>query len=400
MADRQREGSGGLSRIAKVSRSRTSRWAATAGRVGLVAFLALAAAVNGASVSSRQYLAPVIASAVVCAVALLVPRLRWPLAPFLVTAVTAWWGWLTVPLLCVVMFDLAAARRLRVAAGCAAVALGVNLLGYPTTRVWADQRYVSALFVLLLAVVLGLWLGSRRRLLLALAADVEHLSVEAQLREDAARSAERSRIAAEMHDVLAHRLSLIALHTGVLATKTGTLPAPVAERLSLLRTTSVEALTDLRDVLGVLHDSDAAQTSAALTPVMRDVRELADEARAAGQHIALITEGCPEDAPTTHRLAVYRIVQEALTNARKHADGAPVTIRIDYRPPATLVEVTNPPGTPGTDTVGSGYGLVGLRERVTALGGHLNSGPAGAGAWRLAARIAHPADIEQNGTRT
>jgi signal transduction histidine kinase len=203
-----------------------------------------------------------------------------------------------------------------------------------------------------------------------------------------------------MHDVLAHRLSLIALHTGVLATKSDTLPAPVAERLRLLRTTSVEALTDLRDVLGVLRDPDAMPTSVALTPMMREVGELADEARAAGQHIELTTHGLPEQAPTTHRLAVYRIVQEALTNARKHADGAPVTVRIDYGPPATLVEVTNPPGTPRTDTVGSGYGLVGLRERVTALGGHLNSGPAGAGAWRLAARIPHPAGIEQNGTRT
>ncbi|GGL01475.1 hypothetical protein GCM10010094_72880 [Streptomyces flaveus] len=369
-----------------------------------MAFLALAAAVNGASIGSGQYVAPVIASAVVCAVALLVPRLRWPLAPFLVTAVTAWWGWLTVPLLGIVMFDLAVARRMRVAAGCAAVALGVNLLGYPATRVWVDQRYVSALFVLLVAAVVGLWLGNRRGLIQALAADMEHLRVESQLREEAARIAERSRIAAEMHDVLAHRLSLIALHTGVLATKNDMLPAPVAERLGLLRTASVEALTDLRDVLGVLRDSDpgpdATPTSAALTPVMREVGELADEARAAGQHIELTTDGLPERAPTTHRLAVYRIVQEALTNARKHADGAPVTVRIDYGPPATLVEVTNPPGTPRTDTVGSGYGLVGLRERVTALGGHLDSGPAGAGAWRLAARIPHPAGIEQNGTRT
>ncbi|TRO56541.1 sensor histidine kinase [Streptomyces sp. IB201691-2A2] len=383
-----------------MSRNKASRWAAAAGRAGLVAFLALAAAVNGASISGGQYLAPVIASAVVCAVAVLVPRLRWPLAPFLVTAVTAWWGWLTVPLLGIVMFDLAVARRMRVALGCAAVALGANLFGYPATRVWADQRYVSALFVLLLGVVVGLWLGNRRRLLQALAADVEHLRIEAQLREEAARIAERSRIAAEMHDVLAHRLSLIALHTGVLSTRSDMLPAPVAERLGLLRTTSVEALTDLRDVLGVLRGPDATPTSTALTPVMRAVGELADEARAAGQHIELTTDGLPERAPTTHRLAVYRIVQEALTNSRKHADGAPVTVRIDYGPSATLVEVTNPPGTPRTDTVGSGYGLVGLRERVTALGGHLDSGPVGAGAWRLAARIPQPVGIEQNGTPT
>ncbi|MET7780317.1 MULTISPECIES: sensor histidine kinase [Streptomyces] len=349
--------------------------------------------------SGFPYLIPVVVSAVVCAVALLVPRLRWPLAPFVVTAVTAWWGWLTVPLLGIVMFDLAAARRVRLAMGCAVVALGANLLGYPATRVWVDQRYVSALFLLLFAVFVGLWIGSRRRLLQALTADMEHLRVEAQLREEAARLGERSRIAAEMHDVLAHRLSLIALHTGVLATKNDMLPAPVAERLGLLRTTSVEALTDLRDVLGVLRDPDATPPGAALTPVIGEVGQLAAEARAAGQHIDLTTDGFPEQAPTTHRLAVYRIVQEALTNARKHADGAEVTVRIDYRPPATLVEVTNTPGTPRTDTVGSGYGLVGLRERVTTLGGHLNAGPAGAGAWRLAARIPHPAAIEQNGTR-
>ncbi len=378
-------------------KSGAPRWAAASGRAGLVVFFALVAVMNGASISGFPYLAPVVLSAGLCAAVLLVPRLRWPLAPFVVTAVTAWWGWLTVPLLGIVMFDLAVARRMRLAVGCAAFALGANLLGYPETRVWEEQRYVSALFFLLFAVVVGLWLGNRRRLLQTLTADVEHLRIEAQLREEAARLAERSRIAAEMHDVLAHRLSLIALHTGVLATRSETLPAPVAERLGLLRTTSVEALTDLRDVLGVLREPDPTPPGAALTPVIREVGELADEARAAGQRIELTTAGLPERAPTTHRLAVYRIVQEALTNARKHADGAPVTVHIDYGPPATLVEITNPPGTSRTDTVGSGYGLVGLRERVTALGGHLDSGPAGAGSWRLAARIPHPAGVEQNG---
>ncbi|MGW1671281.1 sensor histidine kinase [Streptomyces sp. NPDC002324] len=381
-----------------MSRSEAVRWAATVGRVGLVAFLALAAAANGAWVTDGPYVVPVIASAVACAAALLVPRLRRSVAPVLITVVTAWWGWLTVPLLGIVVFDLVVARRTRWAVGCAAVALGANVFGYPATTVWAEQRYASVAFVLLLGLVLGLWLGNRRRLLRALASDVEHLRVEARLREEAARIGERSRIAAEMHDVLAHRLSLIALHTGVLTTKGDTVPPPVAERLGLLRKTSVEALADLRDVLGVLRDFDAAPTDAALTPVMRDVGELADEARAAGQRIELTTDGRPEQAPTTHRLAVYRIVREALTNARKHAHGAEVTVRVDYRPPATRVEVTNPAGTSRTDTVGSGYGLVGLRERVTALGGQLTAGPAGAGAWRVAARIPHPTGIEQDGT--
>lgn len=384
--------------MGQVSSRESRRWAAY-GRGALVALCALAAVLNDVATQGR-YLAPVVVTVLVCAAALLVPRLRWPAAPLLVTAATAWWGTLLLPMLAVVLYDLAVDRRARIAVGCGVAALGANLLGYRPTSLWTGQSYASTLLLPVLAVLVGLWLGSRRRLVQALAADVEHLRIEAQLREDAARTAERSRIAAEMHDVLAHRLSLIALHTGVLATKNDTLPAPIAERLGLLRTTSVEALTDLRDVLGVLRDSDAAQTSPALTPVMRDIRELADEARAAGQHIGLITEGRPEDAPTTHRLAVYRIVQEALTNARKHADGAVVTVRIDYRPPATLVEVTNPPGTPRTDAVGSGYGLVGLRERVTTLGGQLTAGPAGAGSWRLAARIPHPAALEQNGTRT
>ncbi|MFI6702874.1 sensor histidine kinase [Streptomyces sp. NPDC050509] len=381
-----------------MSSRESRRWAAY-GRGALVALCVLAAALNDVSVVGR-YLAPVLTAALVCGAALLVPRLRWPVSPLLVTVATAWWGWPLLPLLAVALFDLAVDRRARVAVGCAVAALSANLLSYQATSLWTGQSYASTLLLPVLAVLVGLWLGSRRRLIQALAADVEHLRIESQLREEAARITERSRIAAEMHDVLAHRLSLIALHTGVLATKSDTLPALVAERLGLLRTTSVEALTDLRDVLGVLRDPDAAPAGAALTPMMREAGELADEARAAGQHVELTTDGLPDQAPTTHRLAVYRIVQEALTNARKHADGAPVTVRIDYGPPATLVEITNPPGTPRTDTVGSGYGLVGLRERVTALGGHLNSGPAGAGAWRLAARIPHPAGIEQNGPRT
>ncbi|MGW4378955.1 sensor histidine kinase [Kitasatospora sp. NPDC004531] len=361
---------------------------ADVGRALVLAFLVVTVSANSAQLDGgRQRLAVTVAAGC-CALLLTVRQLRLFVAPLAVVVVTAWWGWLTDLLLAVVLFDLAVARRTRTALLCAALALTGNLAGVRAASVWVGQRWLSTVTVLLFGLVLGLWQGNRRRLVQTLAGQVEQLRVETRLREDAARAAERSRIAAEMHDVLAHRLSLIALHTGVLATRRDTLPAPVADRLTVLRATSVEALTDLREVLGALHDPHAVPAAA---PAVREVAALVEDARAAGQQVALTVTGRAPDAPTTHRLAAYRIVQEALTNARKHATGAPVEVRIDYRPPATRVEVTNAPGTPGTATVDSGYGLIGLRERVTALGGHLDAGPAGTGSWRLSAMLPHPA---------
>ncbi|MFD7639178.1 sensor histidine kinase [Kitasatospora sp. NPDC059795] len=366
---------------------RSPVWA-TLGRALVLAFLVSAIHRNSGQLwDGREQLAVTVA-AVLCAMSLTVPQLRLSVAPLLAVGVTACWGWLVDLLLGVVMFDLAVARRTRFALLCAGLALVGNLAGVRAASVWVGQRWLSTLTVLLFGLVLGLWQGNRRRLVQTLAGQVEQLRVETRLREDAARAAERSRIAAEMHDVLAHRLSLIALHTGVLATRGATLPGPVADRLAILRATSVEALTDLREVLGALHDPQAAPADA---PAVREVAALVADARDAGQQVALTVTGRAADAPTTHRLAAYRIVQEALTNARKHADGSPVDVRVDYRPPATLVEVTNGAGTAATVAVDSGYGLVGLRERVTALGGHLDAGPAGTGSWRLAARLPHPA---------
>ncbi|AEW92791.1 MULTISPECIES: sensor histidine kinase [Streptomycetaceae] len=373
-----------------------TRWAAV-GRCCLVALLTANSVQNGASVSGGHYLTAGSAVTVLCGAALLTRRLPWAVAPAMTTATVGVWGWPPLPLLLVALFDLAANRRARVALGCAAVALGANLVSRPPTSLWMPQQYGASLF-LLLAVVGGLWLGSRHRLVEALAGQVEHLRIERELGEQAARAAERSRIAAEMHDVLAHRLSLIALHTGVLAARGGTLPEPVGERLALLRTASTEALADLRDVLGALRDTDTTPASAVPAPVLRDVDELVEQARDAGQRVHAEVDGRPEQAPAAHRLAVYRIVQEALTNARKHAAGAPVDVRVCYRPPATTVEVANAAGAPAPGAVTSGFGLVGLGERVTALGGRLDAGPAGAGTWRLTARIPHPP--EQNGTRT
>ncbi|MGW5307627.1 sensor histidine kinase [Streptomyces griseoluteus] len=379
-----------------MERERNRIWAVY-GRYALVILLTLATVQNQALSGGGNYVTLRSLAALGCGLALLCRRGPWWLAPAMTTVASGVWGWPVLPLFLIALFDLASRRRMWAAVVCSAVALAGNAALSPSASLWIPQRYGATLF-LLLAVIGGLWMGNRRRLVQALNAQVEHLRTERELREEAARMAERSAIAAEMHDVLAHRLSLIALHTGILATKKDTLPGPVIERLSLLRTASTDALTDLRDVLGALHTTENVPAADPPAPVLRDVEEMVEQARSAGQSISVTVEGSPAGAPAAHRLAVYRLVQEALTNARKHAAGAPVSVRIDYTPPATLVEVTNPPSTGPTDvpSVSSGFGLIGLRERVEALGGHLNAGPAGAGTWRLAARIPHPV-TEQNG---
>ncbi|MFJ3818979.1 sensor histidine kinase [Streptomyces sp. NPDC090056] len=381
-----------------MEQERNRGWAVY-GRYALVVLLTLGAVQNMAMSSGGEYVTVRSAVVLACGLALLSGgRLWWWFAPGLTTVAAGVWGWPVLPLFVIALFDLADRRRVRAAVVCSAVALAGNAVLSPAASLWIPQRYGAMLF-LLLAVVGGLWRGNRRRLVQALNAEVKHLRTERELREQAARMAERSAIAAEMHDVLAHRLSLIALHTGVLATKKDTLPDSVAERLTLLRTASTEALADLRDVLGALRTTETLSAATPPAPVLRDVEEMIEQARSAGQTISVTVEGSPAQAPASHRLAVYRLVQEALTNARKHAPDAPVGVRITYAPPATLVEVTNPPGTglTGLAPVPSGFGLIGLRERVEALGGHLHAGPGGAGAWRLAARIPHPV-TEQNGT--
>ncbi|MFF3750190.1 histidine kinase [Streptomyces sp. NPDC002018] len=209
-----------------------------------------------------------------------------------------------------------------------------------------------------LALALGMWAGSRRRLMEALKDQVEQLRVERELRAEQARSAERARIAREMHDVLAHRLSLLMLHTGVLQVQAETLPDATSARIALLRGTTRQALDDLREVLGALRSDEPGETagatgvgtpggagrgSAVPAPALQDLAELLAEARAAGQQIDSEISGDVASASTSHRLAVHRLVREALTNARKHAHATPVGVRVHYGPPATTVEVVNGP---------------------------------------------------------
>ena len=253
---------------------------------------------------------------------------------------------------------------------------------------WLDAGRLSGNDVLAatvataVVVAAGVHVATRRALAESWRERAERADAERALRDERARSAERTRIAREMHDVLAHKVALIALHAGALELASRDTSEPVRDGAALIRSTAREALQELRYVLGVLQaDVDAPEPFA-------DLASLVQASVRAGQRVELRDEAGPLP-PTTARV-VYRIVQEGLTNAHKHAPDAPVTVRI--RPAETgevSVSVDNPPPPrPPMDLPGSGAGLVGLAERVRLIGGSLHSGPlADRAGWRLHAVV-------------
>ncbi|WP_146846864.1 sensor histidine kinase [Cellulomonas terrae] len=195
-----------------------------------------------------------------------------------------------------------------------------------------------------------------------------------------ARSAERTRIAREMHDTLAHRLTLLATTAGALEYRTDLTPEQVAAAAGVVRTSAGEALEELRTVIGVLRERPDELRP---PPGLADLPALVEQERAAGATVRL---DAPErDLPTALSLAVYRTCQEGLTNARRHAPGAPVDVRVRVED-GLRVQVVNGTGAQGLGP-GTGTGLVGLTERVELLGGTLRAGPDPSGGFTLDAWI-------------
>jgi signal transduction histidine kinase len=200
------------------------------------------------------------------------------------------------------------------------------------------------------------------------------------MRAEGARLAERTRIAREMHDVMAHRISLLALHAGALEVAPDLSPAQVRESAALLRSTAHQALEELRDVIGVLREDPTAPTPITPQPALGDIPRLVEETRRAGAKIDFEMRVEHADmAPGTLGRDAYRIVQEALTNVGKHARGTQVRVRVAGAPERGLhVSVRNPLALgahAGPPIPGSGTGLLGLAERVTLAGGVLVHGP-------------------------
>lgn len=253
---------------------------------------------------------------------------------------------------------------------------------------------VLAMFLLIsTSVVTGMLIRSQRQLTASWRERARQAEEGQRLRVEEARHLERERLAREMHDVLAHRISLLAIHAGALEYRAGASPEE-ARAAEVIRQCAFEALEDLREVIGVLRahpdetdgegDGDGDEPERP-QPVLGDLPALIEESRQAGTIVHLDLAELPSVSGRTGRHA-YRIVQEGLTNARKHAPGAHVRVLVAPAPEDGLaIEVVNrlPRGHAGSGIPGAGAGLIGLRERVTLIGGRLEHGRTGDGDFRL-----------------
>ena len=282
---------------------------------------------------------------------------------------------------------LAADRRRAIRAFAAIAVLAIT-----TARPWQPSAAVITVGVLrtMLGPLVAMYIVTRRRLVQALTERAERAEREQRLLAEQARAEERARLAGEMHDVVTHRLSLMVLQAGALRV---TAPdEPTRRAAEELRAAGCRALDELRDLVGILRTaSDGDQAPEEAHPSTAELAALAADSTAVGQPTQLVEDGDPRHASPVVGRTVYRIVQEALTNAHKHAPGARVTVRVRYHPAEVGLEVCNTRPTRPVDAglvgTGSELGLVGLRRRVELVGGTLHTGPAPEGGFCVTATL-------------
>ncbi|WP_329402361.1 sensor histidine kinase [Streptomyces melanogenes] len=323
-------------------------------------------------------------------------RRRWPvgLAAVLVAVTTV--APVASGALLVALFSLAVHRPLKPAValvGAAAVASAVLqpvVRPDPHTSLLANA--ITGTVMVLLATGWGMLVRARRQLVVALRERAVRAEAEAALRAENAQRLAREAIAREMHDVLAHRLTLLSVHAGALEFRPDAPPAEVARAAGVIRDSAHEALQDLRQVIGVLRSPDEGAEDRP-QPTLATLDALVAESREAGMKVTLDSRiGDPDGVPAATGRNAYRIAQEALTNARKHAPGAEVTVTVNGRPGDGLtVEVRNPaPVGDVPEVPGSGQGLIGLTERATLAGGRLEHGRTPGGGFEVRAWLPWP----------
>jgi signal transduction histidine kinase len=259
-----------------------------------------------------------------------------------------------------------------------------DLVPTPDTGPW----WVDLVVVVVITVAIlgwGSYIGSRRELLWTLKSRAERAEAEQELRTSQARANERARIAREMHDVLAHRISQVSMHASALAFRTDLGADEMRASATIIQDTAHQALADLRSVLGVLRDPESGELLEPPQPTYGDLAALVEAVRRAGldvsYHDRLADAGA--ELPDVIGRTVYRIVQEGITNAVRHAPGTALRVVVSgSRDAGVSVELRNPLGLRPTTTPGAGLGLVGLSERAALRGGTLE-GRRENGAWVL-----------------
>ncbi|WP_327003682.1 sensor histidine kinase [Dactylosporangium sp. NBC_01737] len=279
-------------------------------------------------------------------------------------------------------------------------ALATAFAGYTAISAAGIPDNAGDAFLSTVALLVAAWaLGDGVRLRRArVAADLHAARSDAlAARQEAARATgeERLRIARELHDVVAHSMSLIAVHAGVGAHLIHTRPDQAARTLEVIADTSREALAQTRSLLGLLRDdaSDTSDTSQATPlPGAGGLPGLVEAVRGSGLDVTLHVQGEPPVGAPAVELATYRIVQESLTNVVKHAHATTAAVRVEHTGAATTIEVTDD-GTAGGGggSAVPGHGLRGLTERAALLGGRFTAGPAPDGGFRVRATLPLPA---------
>ena len=292
--------------------------------------------------------------------------------------------------LLVAMYSVAAyerrARRLAflVVAGLGFV-VGFILFGV-TGNVRSLAVTVPSLFFVA-AWLLGDYLRTRRAYVAELEERAARLERERDQDRRLAADEERTRIARELHDVVAHDVSVIAIQAGAARAVQATRPEAAAQALILIETTARETLVELNRLLGVLRGSNGATPERRPQPGIGQLSGLVEELRAAGLEVDARVEGEPRQLPPAIDLSAFRIVQEATTNVLKHARARRVDIRVHYTETTLALDVRDDGAGNGVDPASSGHGLIGMRERVALFGGELRAGRNPAGGFSVHARL-------------
>ncbi|MFJ4714979.1 sensor histidine kinase [Streptomyces sp. NPDC088785] len=416
------------------------RWRSALFDLGLGALSAAECAVEGVSFADKAGL-PAAAGVVfgVLAGATLVLRRQWPIAVVLVSvAITP--AEMGVLMTVVALYSLAASEMPRRIIGALASMSFAGTLIVTVVRAQQDAArgvdafqvgswlvpfiaITTALGVTAPPLLLGMYVGARRRLMESLRERNESLERELSLlaeraeeRAEWARGEERTRIAREMHDVVAHRVSLMVVHAAALQAVARKDPEKAVKNAALVGDMGRQALTELREMLGVLRSVEAvprrvpevplqavgvAAAAAASRaeaeaegegeggPSLAEIEELVGQSRAAGMVVEVSVEGDVRGYASVVEQTAYRVVQEALTNVHKHAAGAKTYVRLAHRGAEVAMQVENePPPVSSAAAVrlpSGGNGLVGMKERVAGLGGVFVSGPTDAGGFRVSA---------------